>query len=353
MKSIKDINLRNRKIILRAGWNVPLDEKTGEILDDSRLVASAKTIEYIFEKKPKMLLAVSHLGRPGGKIVSELSLEHLVNPLEEMLKRRIILIDKLERLEAIMQAGIFDKEAVYVLENIRFWSGEKENSEELAKKIANGFGVYVNDAFSVSHRAHCSIAQMPKFVTDAVMGLLFEEEFKNLSMVRDKPKQPAVAIIGGSKIATKLPVIENLAKRYEKVLVGGKVANEAIDEKLKLPKNVILPVDFSPTEKEKERLDIGPLTVVSFREALQGAKTIVWNGPLGKFEDLETANGTKSMVKIIEESSAFKLIGGGETLEAVKKFGHLNCYNYISKSGGAMLEFMSGKKLPGIEALDI
>ncbi len=352
MKSIKDINLRNRKIILRAGWNVPLDEKTGEVLDDSRLVASAKTIEYIFKKKPKMLLVISHLGRPGGKIVPELSLEHLINPLEKILKRRIILIDKLERLQAIMQAGIFDKEAVYVLENIRFWSGEKENSEELAKIITNGFGVYVNDAFSVSHRAHCSIAQMPKFVTDAVMGLLFEEEFEHLSMVRDKPKQPAVAIIGGSKIATKLPVIENLAKKYEKVLVGGKVANEALDEKLKLPKNVILPVDFSPAEKENERLDIGPLTVVSFREALQGAKTIVWNGPLGKFEDPEASNGTRSIVKIIEESSAFKLIGGGETLEAIKKFGHPNRYNYISKSGGAMLEFMSGKKLPGIEALD-
>ncbi len=352
MKSIKDINLRNRKIILRTGWNVPLDENTGEVLDDSRLVASAKTIEYIFRKKPKMLLIISHLGRPDGKIVPELSLEHLINPLEKILKRRIILIDKLERLQAIIQAGIFDKEAIYILENIRFWSGEKENSKELAKRITNGFGVYVNDAFSVSHRAHCSITQIPKFVTDAVMGLLFEEEFEHLSMVRDKPKQPAVAIIGGSKIATKLPVIENMAKKYKKVLVGGKVANEAVDDKLKLPKNVILPVDFSPAEKESERLDIGPLTVVSFREALQGAKTIVWNGPLGKFEDLEASNGTRSIIKIIEESSAFKLIGGGETLEAIKKFGHPNRYDYISKSGGAMLEFMSGKKLPGIEVLN-
>ena len=352
MKSIKNITIRNRKIILRAGVNVPLDKESGKILDDSRLRASAKTIKYIFSKKPKMLLVVAHLGRPGGQVVENLSLKTLIPTWEKILNRRIILIDRLERLQAINQAGIFDREAVYLLENIRFWSGEKENRESLAEIITKGFGVYVNDAFSVSHRKHCSIVQLPKFVKDAVAGLLFEEEYKNLSLVRDKPKRPAVAIIGGAKIATKLPVIKNLGKIYDKVLVGGIVANEALDKKIKFSDKVVLPIDFSPTEREAERLDVGPLTVVAFREEIQKAKTIVWNGPLGKFEDEETANGTRNIIKVVEDSDAFKLIGGGETLEAVKKFGHFNRYNYVSESGGAMLEFLAGKELPGIKALD-
>ena len=352
MKSVKDITIRNRKIILRAGLNVPIDLETGKILDDSRLKASKKTIDFILQKKPKMLLAIAHLGRPGGKIVPELSLENLVEPWEQILGRRVIFIDKLERLQAIMQAGIFDNEAVYLLENLRFWESEKENSEDFAKLISNGFGVYVNDAFSVSHRAHSSIVQIPKFVKDAVAGLLFIEEYEHLKMVRDKPKKPAVAIIGGAKIDTKLPVIKNLEKIYNKVLVGGRVANEALDEKIKFTEKVVLPVDFSPAEKSEERLDIGPLTVVAFREELAQAKTIVWNGPLGKFEDEEASNGTRKIVEFIESSDAFKLVGGGETLEAIKMFGNPKKYDYISKSGGAMLKFMAGEKLPGIEALN-
>ncbi|HHD92580.1 MAG TPA: phosphoglycerate kinase [Candidatus Portnoybacteria bacterium] len=352
MKSIKDITIRNRKIILRAGVNVPLDKESGRILDDSRLKASAKTVNYIFSKKPKMLLVVAHLGRPEGQIVENLSLKILIPAWEKILNRRIILIDRLERIQAINQAGIFDKEAVYLLENIRFWSGEKRNSKSLAENISKGFGVYVNDAFSVSHRNHCSIVQLPKFVKDAVAGLLFEEEYKNLSLARDNPKKPAIAIIGGAKIATKLPVIKNLEKIYDKVLVGGMVANGVLDKKIKFSKKVILPIDFSPAEKEIERLDIGPLTAVAFREEIQKAKTIIWNGPLGKFEDEEASHGTKNIMRAIEESDAFKLIGGGETLEAVKKFGHFNQYNYVSESGGAMLEFLAGKDLPGIKALN-
>jgi phosphoglycerate kinase len=299
-----------------------------------------------------MLLVISHLGRPDGKMMEELSLERLMKAWGKILKRRIIFIDKLERLQAIIQAGIFDKEAVYLLENLRFWQSEKNNDEDFAKLISNGFGVYVNDAFSVSHRNHSSITQVPRFVKDAVAGLLFQEEYEHLSMVRDKPKKPAVAIIGGAKIATKLPVIKNLEKIYGKVLVGGMVANEVLDKKMKFSDKIILPVDFSPAEKAEERLDIGPMTVVSFREAIKVAETIIWNGPLGKFEDEESSNGTRNIVKYIEESNAFKLIGGGETLEAVKMFGDRRRYDYISQSGGAMLKFISGKELPGVKALN-
>jgi phosphoglycerate kinase len=353
MKSIKDVNIRNRKIILRAGLNVPIDLETGEIMDDSRMKAAAKTVDFIMSKKPKMLLVVSHLGRPEGKKVEELSLENLVEDWERILKRRVIFVDKLERLQAIMQAGIFDKEAIYLLENLRFWKSEKSNDEDFAKELSRGFGVFVNDAFSVSHRRHSSITQIPKFVKDAVMGLLFAEEYEHLKAVRDNPVKPAVAIIGGAKIATKLPVIQNLEKIYDKILVGGRVANEALDEKIKFSDKVVLPVDFSPAEKVEERLDIGPMTVVAFREELKKAKTIIWNGPLGKFEDPEAANGTRNVVKLLEECESFILIGGGETVEAVRKFGHLEKYDYVSKSGGAMLEFMAGKELPGIEALEL
>ena len=351
MKNIKDINIRNRKIILRAGLNVPIDLDTGEIMDDSRLKAAAKTVGFIMTKKPTMLLVVSHLGRPNGKMVEELSLERLIEVWEKILKRRIIFVDKLERLQAIMQAGIFDKEAVYLLENLRFWQSEKNNDEDFAKLISNGFGVYVNDAFSVSHRKHSSVVQVPKFVKDAVAGLLFQEEYEHLSMVRDKPKKPAIAIIGGAKIATKLPVIKNLEKFYDKVLVGGRVANEALDEKIKFNDKIILPVDFFPVEKVEKRLDIGPMTVMSFREEIKKAKTIIWNGPLGKFEDKEASNGTRNIIKYIEESEAFTLVGGGETLEAIRMFGDKRKYDYISQSGGAMLKFLAGEKLPGVEAI--
>ena len=350
MKSIKDITIRNRKIILNTELNVPLDDN-GKILDDARLVAGAETVNYIIKQKPKMLLLVGHIGRPKGQVVSGLSTELLIEKLEELFKRRVVFVDKLERLQAIMQSGIFDSEAVYLFENIRFWKGEEENSEELGKRISQGFGVYVNDNFSTSHRKHASFVQIPKFVKDSVAGLLLEREIKNLTIVRDKPKRPAVAIIGGSKIATKLPVIKNLEKKYSKILVGGMVANESIDEKIKFSNKVVLPIDFSPAEKEAERLDIGPLTASAFREEIQKAKTIIWNGPLGKFEDEESSNGTRNIIQAVEESNAFKLIGGGETVEAIKMFGDKTKYDYISQSGGAMLKFLAGEKLPGVEAI--
>ena len=350
MKSIKDINLRNRKIILNTELNVPFGAD-GKIADNSRLKAGIETMNYIMKQKPKMLLLVGHVGRPKGQIVPNLSTELLVEELEKLLNRRVVFVEKLGKLQAIMQSGIFDNEAVYLLENIRFWRSEEENKEAFGKELSQGFGVYVNDNFSTSHRQHASFMQIPKFVKDAVAGILLEKEVKNLTMVRDKPKRPAVAIIGGAKIATKLPVIKNLEKKYSKILVGGMVANEALDEKIKFSNKVILPIDFSPEERASERLDIGPLTAIAFREEIQKAKTIVWNGPLGKFEDEEASGGTRSIMQAVEESGAFKLIGGGETSEVIKMFGDKTKYDYISQSGGAMLKFLAGEKLPGVEAL--
>ena len=355
MKSIKKTTIKNKKVILNTELNVPINDK-GEVLDEGRLVAGMETIEYIMSKEPKILLLVGHIGRPNGDIIPNLSTELLVEKLELLSDRRVVFVGKLEKLQAIIQSGVFDREAVYLLENIRFWKSEKENSEQFGKILGELFDIYVNDNFSTSHRAHASFVQIPKFTKQKAAGILLGEEIKNLSKVLKRPRKPSIAIIGGSKIATKLPVIENLAKKYDKILVGGRVANEALDEGLfldnnSLSKKVVLPIDFSPAEKEAERLDIGPLTATAFRKEIQKAKTIVWNGPLGKFEDEDASNGTKNIMKAVEESKAFKLIGGGETLEAIKMFGNKEKYDYISQSGGAMLKFLAGEKLPGVEAI--
>lgn len=355
MKAIKRTIVKDKKVILNTELNVPLSDN-GEILDDARLVAGMETVNYIMDKNPKMLLLVGHIGRPKGQIVPELSTELLIKRMEKLSKRRIVFVEKLEKLQAIIQAEVFDSEAIYLLENIRFWKSEEDNSEQFGKEFGSLFDIYVNDNFSTSHRKHASFVQIPKFTKKAVAGILLGKEVKNLSKVLKRPKKPALAIIGGSKIATKLPVIENLAKKYDKILVGGVVANEVIDDKLftdsdELSKKVLLPVDFSPVEKSDERLDIGPKTVALFKKEILQAKTIIWNGPLGKFEDEEASNGTRNITKFVENSDAFKLIGGGETMEAIKIFGSKKNYDYISQSGGAMLKFLAGEKLPGVEAL--
>ncbi len=351
MKGLKDVKIKNRKVILRASLNVPLDLETGRILDGTRLEASIFSMKYILKQKPKMLLVVSHLGRPEGKRVSELSLSLLVEPLEKLLDRRVIFVEGFERLEAIRRAGVFDNEAVYLFENLRFWSGEESNEKGFARELAGGFSVFINDSFSVSHRQHASLVRIPEIIKEKAMGLLFQEEYDNLSVVRNRPKKPAVAIIGGAKVKTKLPVIKNLLKKYDKILVGGKVANEILDKKIKFSEKVLLPDDFAPVDRAEERLDIGPVTVLNFKEEINKAKSVVWNGPVGKFEEEDSAGGTKELVRTLAELEGFVLIGGGETIEAVKKFGSLEDFDYVSKSGGAMLEFLAGKKLPGIEAL--
>ena len=350
LKTLKDVNCQNKKIIVRAGLNVPVSE-AGEILDDSRLQAAKRSLDYIFQSSPALVLVTAHWGRPKGRPVERLSLRNLVPSWEKILQRRIVFIDKLERLQAIKQAGVFDDQAVYLLENLRFWPNEEANDQEFARFIAQDFDLYVNDAFSVSHRSHSSITQFPCFTREAVAGLLFAEEYQHLSQVRDNPQQPAVAIIGGAKTATKLPVIKHLERKYAKILVAGKVANEILDQKIKFGEKVVLPVDFAPVEEEEKRLDIGPLTVAIFRKEIIAAQTIVWNGPVGKFEAEKTARGTKKIIEYLEDSAAFKVIGGGETLAAVKKFGDLSKYDYVSYGGGAMLEFLSGRELPGIAVL--
>jgi phosphoglycerate kinase len=346
MKNVKDINFSEKKVIIRCDFNVPIEN--GKIIEDQRIEESLKTINYILEQKPGLLLIISHLGRPKGKNVPELSLEPIQRRLAELVQREVFLIKTLDELAKTREGN---SEQIYLLENIRFWAEEEDADDDFARKITEGFDVYVSEAFSASHRDHSSISRVPEFVEEKCAGILFKNELDQFMKIKNPQNHPAVAIVGGAKIETKLPVIKNLEKNYEHILVGGIIANEALDQGLEFGEKVLLPTDFKPDEKS--RLDIGPKTIDEFKEKIKEAKTIVWNGPLGKFEDEEYAIGTKEIIDAIVSSKAtYKLAGGGESIEAIKKFSDFSKFDYVSMSGGAMLEFLAGKELPGISALN-
>lgn len=351
MKTLRDLDLNGQKVILRAGFDLPLDD--GEIADDARVKAGLKTIQYIRKQNPDFFLIANHMGRPAGERVPELSNRIVAERLQKLLGVAVEVIDDVEELQKFVEDGLYEQDKIYMLENLRFWKEEKAADSTFGRNIGEIFDIYVNDAFSVSHRAHASFVRFPEFTKDKCMGLLFEEEYFNLSKVKNDPEHPAVMVIGGAKIATKLPVIENMMRIYDKVLVGGMIANEALDERIDLGEKVLLPTDFNPKEKEDERLDIGDGTIDAYEEVIKNAKTIVWNGPLGKFEDEDAAEGTRRVCRAIAANEeALQVIGGGETLDAVNHFSDFSHFDYVSMSGGAMLEYLSGKTLPGIEALE-
>ncbi|MBT3355996.1 phosphoglycerate kinase [bacterium] len=349
MKTLKGLDLKDKRVVLRAEFNVPTSQ--GKIDDDTRIKKAVLTINHILSQETKALLVIAHIGRPGGKRDEEFSNKIVQGRLQELTKREVEIIEDVGEIDAVLKSA--DSNKIYLLENIRFWEEEEGGDEAFGKKIGEPFDVYVNDCFSTSHRAHASFVCVPKYTREKCMGLLFEEEYSNLSKVKNDPEHPAVMVIGGAKIATKLPVIENMIRIYDKVLVGGRIANEALDEKLDLGEKVLLPTDFNPKGKEDERLDIGDETIKEYIKEVENAKTIVWNGPLGKFEDEEASEGTKLVCRAIAQNEeALQVIGGGETLEAVSEFSDFSHFDYVSMSGGAMLEYLSGKTLPGIEALE-
>ncbi|MDZ7611775.1 MAG: phosphoglycerate kinase [Candidatus Moranbacteria bacterium] len=348
MKKLKDIELKGKKVLIRCDFNVAMED--GEIVEEIRIEKSLNTIKHALERGAEKVVLVSHLGRPKGQRLPELSLEPIREKLKEFLEMEIGLLDNLDNLDNFLRQNSHNRLAL--LENIRYWEEEKANNPAFAEKIAGNFDVYVNDAFSASHRAHASIAGFPQHSREKAAGLLFEKEFEELSWAKDNPEKPAAAVIGGAKIDTKLPVIRSLEENYDQVLVGGKVANEALDGKLEFSENVYFPEDFSPADKKEQRLDIGKKTVDVYIEKISKARSIIWNGPMGKFEDDDCQFGTKEIINaIIENTNAYTIIGGGETLEAVNRFSSLDHFDYVSMSGGAMLEFLGGKELPGIEAL--
>jgi phosphoglycerate kinase len=389
-KSIDQLNIQGKKILLRVDFNVPLDEK-GNITDDARIRAALPTIQHALAQNARILLA-SHLGRPKGKPEAQYSLAPVARKLGELLRKEVKLAPdcigpEVEKMASAMKPG-----DVLLLENLRFHKEEEKNDPNFAKSLASLAEIYVNDAFAVSHRAHASVEAVTKFFKEPAAGFLMKEELHYLNRVMESPARPLVAVIGGAKVSGKLEVLKNLSLRVDKLIIGGgmaftflkslgmnvgkslvedellKTAQEVLEAANKKGVKVFLPVDcvvadkmdpsartqIVPVEKippDWMGLDIGPATIIRFADALKDAKTILWNGPMGVFEMQPFSRGTMEMVQSIVKSGAVSIVGGGDTDTAVHKSGQAQKISYISTAGGAFLELLEGKTLPGVEAL--
>ena len=388
-KTVKDIDLKNKKVLVRCDFNVPMDENRN-ITDNRRIVAALPTIKYLLEQNCKVVLC-SHLGRPKGEFKPEFSLKPVAKELSKLLGQEVIMAEDVIGEDAKNKAENLKNGEVLLLENVRFHREETDNDPEFAKKLASFGEVFVNDAFGTAHRAHASTEGVTKYLP-AVSGFLIEKELKFLGEALENPERPFVAILGGSKVSDKIGVIENLLEKVDTLIIGGGMAYTffkaqgysvgdslceedkcdlalEIMEKAKEKKvKFLLPIDnkigkeFKPDTESKtvksteipdgwEGLDIGEETIKLYREELQNAKTIVWNGPLGVFEFDQFAIGTNEIAKALGDIDAIKIIGGGDSAAAVEKAGLADKMTHISTGGGASLEFLEGKKLPGIEAL--
>ena len=389
-KTIKDIDLKNKKVLVRCDFNVPLDEN-GNITDNRRIVGALPTINYLLEQNCKIILC-SHLGRPKGEFNKEFSLAPVAKELAKLLKKEVKLAeDVLGESAKSLTENMKDKEIV-LLENVRFDAREEKNDETLSKEFAEMAEVFLNDAFGTAHRAHCSTAGVADYLP-SVSGFLIEKELNFLGNALENPARPFVAILGGAKVSDKIGVIDSLLEKVDTLIIGGGMAytffkslgytvGKSIceEDKLVLAKELmekakakgikfVLPIDnviaqeISPDADAKvinsdeipddwEGLDIGPKTIELFKEQLKNAKTVFWNGPVGFSEYDIFANGTKGIAKALSElEDCTTIVGGGDSSAAIEKLGYGDKISHISTGGGASLEFIEGKKLPGIECL--
>ncbi|OGY26590.1 MAG: hypothetical protein A2Z11_00175 [Candidatus Woykebacteria bacterium RBG_16_43_9] len=330
MKSVAQAPIPGKRIIVRCDFDVPVEN--GKVVDASRIKNTLGTLRFLLDQEAKLVL-ISHIGRPK-KPDKDFSLVLVKKILEDFLEREIAFQDKLT----------IDREApINLVENLRFWPGEEENNQDFSKKLASLGDLYVNECFAASHRAHASIVGISKLLP-AFAGFNLIKEIEELGKILQNPVRPLVAIIGGAKLETKLPVIYNLAKVADKVLVGGRLMFET--DRRSLPENVVVAHDDVGTK------DIGEGSIQIFREVIFPAKMIVWNGPMGVFEDPKYINGTRQLANSVIASGAYSVVGGGDTISALNKFGLIDKIDFVSTGGGAMLEFLAGKTLPGIEALN-
>ena len=389
-KNIKDINISGKKVLVRCDFNVPYDENR-KITDNRRIVAALPTIKYLLENDCKVILC-SHLGRPKGEVKPEFSMNIVADELSKLLGQEVKLAKDVVGPDAVAMAENLKAGEVMLLENVRFEPGEEKNDEELSKKFASLAEVFVNDAFGTAHRAHSSTTGVASFLP-AVSGFLIEKELNFLGTALENPERPFMAILGGRKVSDKIGVIEALLEKVDVLMIGGamaytffksmgyEVGNSVCElDKLDLAKELMekakakgvkfmLPVDtkvgkeFDPNTESKvvpyteipdgwEGFDIGTETIKLYSEELQNAKTVIWNGPVGLFEFDQFAVGTNSIAKALADVDAVKIIGGGDSAAAVEKAGLAEKFTHISTGGGASLEFLEGKKLPGIEALE-
>lgn len=360
LRRVQDADLKNKKILMRVDFNVAVENEDAK--EKYKIFASKETIDYILAQEGVKLALIGHLGRPtalkncllGSELLvnhpeisidSEFSLKQLADDAEKILGIEVKFVEDCIG-EKVAAAQICQyRGEVLLFENVRFYCNDEKNDPEFSQKLAENFDVFVSDAFSVCHRDQASVTGVAK-ILPSYAGFWVEKEIVNLEKVKESPVAPAVAIIGGAKIETKLPLIQALEKKYDYILVGGKIANEALDQKLQFSEKVVLPVDFA-----ENRFDIGPKTIEKFQAIIKTAKTIVWNGPMGKFEEKPFNLGTNAILDAVLASDAFTLIGGGETVEILEKRNLLDKVSFVSTGGGAMLEYLSGNPMPGIEVL--
>lgn len=347
IRDITEVDFTGKKVLLRVDFNVELDPE-GDALERFKLEASKETVTKILSFPGVKVALLSHFGRPEGKRDEAYSLR----PMQDDVARALGVPTKFveDCIGDVVVSGLeslADGE-VLLLENVRFYSGEESNDQTFAASLAAPFDIFVNEAFSVCHRNQASVTAITN-ILPSYAGMRLLEERDKLDEIRRSPMHPAIAIIGGAKIETKLPLIREFERTYDAVLVGGMVANEAIDQGIGFSEKVLLPADFQGEEK---RLDIGPKTTAMFIEIVKRARTIVWNGPMGKFEEKPYDAGTNAIVHAMSESSAEIVVGGGESLTILERGNLIHKVGYVCTGGGAMLEYMSGKVLPGLAALE-
>jgi len=387
---VKDLALKGKKAFVRVDFNVPI--KNGQITDDTRIRASLPTIRYVLEQGATAILA-SHLGRPKGKPNPEYSLRPIASRLAELVGRPVEFAEDCIGEPAKQAIGKAGNNGLVLLENLRFHAEEEKNDPAFAKELASLADVYVNDAFGSAHRAHASTEGIVHFVKEAAAGLLMAKEVEYLGRVLEQPDRPFVAILGGAKVSDKLEVIENLIPRVDALLIGGAMAYTFFKARGIPVGKSLVEADLLDTAKDVERrakerglrlelptdhvvapkleagapeetlavgdaaigdrmgLDIGPATVKTYRDAIAGAKTVIWNGPMGVFEIDAFANGTLEVARAVASVKGTTVIGGGDSIAAVAKAGVTDRITHISTGGGASLEFLGGRKLPGVEAL--
>ncbi len=383
--TLKDFHITNKKVLVRVDFNVPLNEK-GLVLNDSRIRKSLDTLNYLIKHKARIIL-MSHLGRPKGKVIPKLKMNKVAERLSEILKKDVMKFHDTVGPGMVKNTHKLAAGDIMLLENLRFYEEETKDSKAFAKELASLADFYVNDAFGASHRAHSSVHAITRYIPGCA-GPLLEKEINTLTLLLQEPKKPFIVILGGAKVSDKIGVINNLLKKADKILIGGAMMytflkakgldtglSKVEDDQLKLAKKllknkkIILPTDCIIADRFDEDakadsvkvehiesnwlgLDIGPQTIKDFKKIIKEASTVFWNGPMGVFEFKKFAKGTDEIAKAVAASKAKTIIGGGESVEALEKLKLDHKIDHVSTGGGAALEFLEGKTLPAIEALE-
>ena len=389
VKSVREIDIKDKRVLIRVDFNVPMDSELN-ISDDTRIREAIPTINYCIDNGAKSIILVSHLGRPKGRS-EEFSLKAILKRLERLLAKDVVFVDSLDNAKITLNTLVDG--SILLLENIRFYEGEEKNDSELSKQLADLCDVYVNDAFGTSHRKHASTYGVAQYAKEKVAGLLLKKEIDSFGIALSNPLRPLLLIVGGSKVSSKLTLLKSILEVVDKIIIGGAMSNTFLkavgyDMKASLVEEdlleearsilrtakekgvkIYLPVDVVATDNIKEAkiikispaqdipddlmaVDIGPATVRLFNEVIRDCETIIWNGPMGVYENQKFSRGTFSVSHTIADTYAYSVIGGGDTADAVDKAGDKDSMRFTSTGGGASLELLEGEVLPAFEVLD-